>query len=72
MKFCRVKYSLLVLGLISFSSYSQEIKMNSLINVGSASITAPAISGDGSRMVYLSDYSSTGDYVMMMSENKGG
>lgn len=58
--------------LVAAPVWSQSRKLSSLINKNAINISAPSIAGNGSRLIYLSDYTATGDLSMMMSEFSGG
>jgi len=63
---------LFLLLIASTSLFAQEEFLSRHINHTSKNNIVPAISGNGKTMIYLTDYSNTGDMVMELSQYKGG
>lgn len=63
---------LVLLLLISGSLSAQEEFLSRNINHTSKNTIYPSISGDGRTMIYLTDYTNTGEYGMEISEYKSG
>lgn len=61
-----------VLMLIAMVTYGQEEFLHRNVNHTSKNNMYPALSGDGRTMIYLTDYTNTGDFGLEVSEYRRG
>ncbi len=66
------KFLLSVFLLASHLGFAQDEFLSRNVNHASKNNKIPAISGDGKSMIYLTDYSNTGELVLEITNYKGG